>query len=275
MSLKTLLNVICTSILVMFGIVTTATAAIIIPGGNVSGAWNSASSPYTVQGDITVLSQDTLIIEEGVIAQFSDSDSSGGGSNPSEVEFIINGELIVDGGSTGADIVAQNGSSSSWHGITAFSGSTIRLSNARLQGDLFLNAGSDYFVQLIDATNFDNAEIGGSISLNGNLVLDTDFFSASLGDSFVLLMNDGVDPISGAFNGLSEGALLSLGGVDFNLTYVGGDGNDIVLSSVPVPAAVWLFGSGLLGLLVSVDARKHKSQSTMIVERRLFSRLSI
>jgi len=37
-----------------------------IPGGNVSGVWNLAGSPYEVLGDISIQATDSLIIEPGV-----------------------------------------------------------------------------------------------------------------------------------------------------------------------------------------------------------------
>jgi hypothetical protein len=60
-------------------------------------------------------------------------------------------------------------------------------------------------------------------------------------DSFVLIDNDGDDAIAGTFTGLPEGALVTINGGLFQkrITYVGGDGNDVVLTvnydpSVPV-----------------------------------------
>ena len=41
-----------------------------VPGGNVSGTWIKANSPYEVQGDITIASGDTLTIEPGVTVEF-------------------------------------------------------------------------------------------------------------------------------------------------------------------------------------------------------------
>ena len=41
-------------------------AATTIPGGNVSGIWDAAGSPYLIEGDITVPAGQTLTIEPGV-----------------------------------------------------------------------------------------------------------------------------------------------------------------------------------------------------------------
>ncbi|MBN2619775.1 hypothetical protein JXB22_01700, partial [candidate division WOR-3 bacterium] len=41
-----------------------------IPGGDVSGTWVADSSPYYIAGNITVASNDTLLIEPGVEVSF-------------------------------------------------------------------------------------------------------------------------------------------------------------------------------------------------------------
>jgi hypothetical protein len=60
-------------------------------------------------------------------------------------------------------------------------------------------------------------------------------FVPSLGQEFVLIDNDGSDAISGSFSGLPEGAILSLNGADFEISYVGGDGNDLSVTCVFAP----------------------------------------
>ena len=44
-----------------------------------------------------------------------------------------------------------------------------------------------------------------------------------IGDQFVIISNDGVDPVNGAFAGYCpEGSALSISGQPFSITYVGG-----------------------------------------------------
>jgi hypothetical protein len=75
-------------------------------------------------------------------------------------------------------------------------------------------------------------------------------------DNFILGLNDGSGWIA-------DSAVVSLGANAYSVTF--GTGANVievdvqVVPAVPVPAAVWLFGSGLLGL-VGV-ARKKKAQA--------------
>ena len=48
---------------------------------------------------------------------------------------------------------------------------------------------------------------------------------------FILIDNQGSQPVSGMFNGLSEGALVTVGGQQLAISYVGCDGNDVTLGT--------------------------------------------
>jgi hypothetical protein len=54
-------------------------------------------------------------------------------------------------------------------------------------------------------------------------------------DQFTIIRKDGVRLVTGEFNGLPEGANFYVGGEQFTITYVGGDGNDVVLTRIPTP----------------------------------------
>lgn len=68
---------------------------------------------------------------------------------------------------------------------------------------------------------------GGIINLDGNLSL-LNVESSKTGDEFTLINNTGIQPISGIFSGFSEGAIVAPG---LTISYVGGDGNDVVLTA--------------------------------------------
>ena len=58
-----------------------------------------------------------------------------------------------------------------------------------------------------------------------------------VGQQFTIVANDAADANSGTFSGLGEGASINAGGYRFTISYVGGTGNDVVLTLVGVPGA--------------------------------------
>ncbi|WP_145258007.1 hypothetical protein [Planctomycetes bacterium Pan216] len=66
-----------------------------------------------------------------------------------------------------------------------------------------------------------------------NVLLDP-LYAATVGDSFLIINNEGFNPIVGTFEGVAEGDRFAVDGDTFEATYVGGDGNDFVLTVVEV-----------------------------------------
>lgn len=62
-----------------------------------SETWTKANGPYLITGDLTVRSQATLTIEAGTEVRFAATDALNSGENPSGVEFIVEGKLLVNG----------------------------------------------------------------------------------------------------------------------------------------------------------------------------------
>ena len=78
----------------------------------------------------------------------------------------------------------------------------------------------------------DRLSVGGTVTLAGSLDLVVSP-GTSGGGSFVILNNRSSQPVSGTFTGLPEGAQFSAGGLTWQITYTGGDGNDVVLAREP------------------------------------------
>lgn len=100
-------------------------------------------------------------------------------------------------------------------------------------GNTSLNAGAAFVAEINGATagsQYDQLGVTGSVALgNANLSL-TGSYSPLLGNTFVLINNDGSDAIAGTFNGLAQGASFNFNGAPMRISYVGGTGNDVVLN---------------------------------------------
>jgi hypothetical protein len=73
------------------------------------------------------------------------------------------------------------------------------------------------------------------LQLQVNLAAD---FTPAPGESFLILDNQGILPLTATFYNLPQGAILEAGNSSFQISYIAGDGNDISLTVVPEPAAL-------------------------------------
>jgi len=82
----------------------------------------------------------------------------------------------------------------------------------------------------------DQLNVTGAVNLNNARLapLRWNAYRPPVGESYVILRNDGSDPISGTFLNAPEGSVFA-GPLNtaFRITYLGGDGNDIVITRVP------------------------------------------
>ncbi|MEQ1862432.1 MAG: hypothetical protein ABMA13_21145 [Chthoniobacteraceae bacterium] len=84
----------------------------------------------------------------------------------------------------------------------------------------------------------DQIAIEGTVTLNNNRLDLNAVGTVPQGAEFVILSNDGADPINGVFNHFSagplqEGARVPGFGPAAIITYVGGDGNDVAIKTLP------------------------------------------
>lgn len=88
-------------------------------------------------------------------------------------------------------------------------------------------------------TGYDQLNVHGTVTLNSRITLNASLnFSSSLSNTFTIISNDGTDPVVGTFLGLAQNATLTIGSEQFQISYTGGDGNDVVLTQIsgaPLP----------------------------------------
>lgn len=122
-----------------------------------------------------------------------------------------------------------------------------------LAGNLSLSSGSVYQPRIMP-TMADRLSVAGTVRLAGTLDL---IVSPGMtgGARYVLINKTSAGSVSGTFNGLPEGATFSAGGQNWQISYVGGDGNDVVLTMNP--AAAQTFESRRAQLLESLRGQPY------------------
>ena len=78
----------------------------------------------------------------------------------------------------------------------------------------------------------DQLNVNGSVALGGALLSVTPGFTPAYGDSFVIINNDGADAVTGTFNNLPQNALITNAATVLRVSYTGGDGNDVTLTTI-------------------------------------------
>jgi hypothetical protein len=107
-----------------------------------------------------------------------------------------------------------------------------------IEGDVVLNAGSSLVIE-VDGATADKLVVDGTVSLAGTLEIDQ--INPPPVGTIVIIDNDESDLVSGEFSNATEGGLISASGVDYQVSYVGGDGNDVTLTPlVCTPCAEFL-----------------------------------
>lgn len=110
------------------------------------------------------------------------------------------------------------------------------------QGDVTLNYLDNPSKFAIDVngvtagTGYDQLKVLGNVTIDGdialgNIALELSLgFTPTIGDKFTIIDNDANDAVIGTFDGWPEGGTQMVNGNLFQITYKGGDGNDVVLT---------------------------------------------
>ena len=166
-----------------------------------------------------------------------------GDSSFTGASSVTTGTLQVDGSTAaGADFTVQSGTSLTGNGsvggaVSVVSGGTLSPgvdgTGILGTGSLTLASGATLPIRIAGVapgTEHDQVSVTGSVDLGGaTLTIDDSGFTADGSESLILIDNDGSDAVTGIFDGLPEGTLITIGGLPLVVTYQGGDGNDVAI----------------------------------------------
>jgi hypothetical protein len=192
----------------------------------------------------------TLSVINGITGNASQMIKSGGGhleidgSVPVDLDVVVNEGNLKFNDSLGADVVLNGDSSLSGYGrihssLVLNDASTLTLGRdytfepyAVIEVDSFTSSASSVFSVMFSGTEpgTDQSQliVSDQVVLNGLLTLNH-FNNFDVNDQFIIIDNQGIDPVVGVFAGLPEGSIVQ---DYFQISYQGGDGNDVTVSPV-------------------------------------------
>ncbi|HEV8268296.1 MAG TPA: autotransporter-associated beta strand repeat-containing protein, partial [Thermoanaerobaculia bacterium] len=202
-------------------------SSISVTGGtlNITGAISGGSSLAKVGGGTLFLSgTNTYTIGTGV---FDGTLIVNGTLDTASTVGVLSGATLGGSGSVGSLSVASNGMLSPGQSPGILSSRSIAFTS-----------GSTFRVELNGTTpgaGHDQLAVNGSVSLGGATLSATvtSGFVPPPFSTYTIVSNDGADAVNGTFNGLGEGSNVQISGYRFTISYVGGDGNDVVLTRSP------------------------------------------
>ena len=262
-----------------------------------SQAWtNNSGNLFTVSGNVnlngsavTVNGTGNTLISGNVSGMGSVSDLIKDGSGTLTLTgtniyaggtAVTGGTLLVNntaGSGTGAGAVVVSGSGTTLGGTGIISGPVIVAAGANIApgnggnntailqtGALTLAATSNFRVDINGTTagsGYDRIQVntGTVIILGSNLVV-TVGTATTLGQTFTILDKVPAGLVVGTFAGIPQGGTVTgSNGTVFSVSYVGGNGNDIVLTviqaAVPEPST-WLGGTLAIAGLAFTQRRR-------------------
>ena len=195
--------------------------------GNVTGAAGSMLDHQLGELDLNGPANDVpnLVVEDQIF----------------EVNGVLSGGLTLLAGTTlqGTGTVPAFTCAGNFIPGGSFSPGRMTVSS----GQAVFTSGSDFQADLFGSTNpginYDQLKVSTPPDLSGAALYVTPAYSATNGETFVIITNTGAMPFTTTFPGYPEGKVIVFASPanEFRISYVGGDGNDVTLKRVPIGTA--------------------------------------
>ncbi|MEX2115038.1 MAG: hypothetical protein WD845_17725, partial [Pirellulales bacterium] len=182
-----------------------------------SDATNLGSVAVTNSGTVSLSAATATLTGVSVTA------NSSGIVNAGSLILNANSLLRGNGGTVNANVTSNHQTSPGISpGRVTVTGNYVQGASAGLAIEI---------TGLTAATQYDQLVVNGTVALSGNLNLSGSYV-ANVGDTFVIVDNDGADAVTGTFNNSPEGDVYTFNGRPLRLSYQGGDGNDVTLTRI-------------------------------------------
>ncbi len=192
-------------------------------------ATNNAS--FLVASGVTFNNSGTVDMQSGTLQFATYYTQTDGVTKLDGGTIVTSSPLDIEGGLLDGSGTITGGVNNAGATNPGFSPGLITISGDYTQqpsGQLSIELGTT------PGTQYDQVDVGGNVTLAGALnVSDINAFTSTAGETFTIIKNDGSIPVSGTFAGLPEGAIVTVGGRQFQISYTGGDGNDVTLTDDP------------------------------------------
>ena len=198
----------------------TATYSGVLSGGGSiikTGTGTQTLSGANTYSGNTTINAGTLLV----------NNSSGSGTGTGSITVNSGGTLGGSGTVTGTVNVSAGGH------LAPGAASTAVLT----AGNVTLSSTSNFDIVINSSTagsGYDQLYATGAVTLTGSTLNVSGARVAHSGDQITIISNHSGQPIAGTFSGLPEGAHVTGGGVIYTISYVGGSGNDVVLTDLGI-----------------------------------------
>jgi hypothetical protein len=148
---------------------------------------------------------------------------AGSSLSPSSAVTVTGGLLQFANGASTGPVTATGGT------VGCEGGGTSQIGNVT---DLTMQPGSTLFMAMVSVTNFGQLNASGTVNIGGATLVLAWGFTSSTGNTFTIINKTSGGAVTGTFAGLAEGATFVSNGRTYQITYVGGDGNDVVVTDI-------------------------------------------
>jgi autotransporter-associated beta strand protein len=196
---------------------TTSFTGVISQSGGTFGLTKAGAGTLVLSGansysGTTAVSAGTLVIN---------------GSQPGSAVRVSSGAILAGSGTTGALTVSAGGK--------VMPGLSATQTGILSTGNLTLSSGSTFQAAwngTTPGTSYDQISASGTVNITGATLNLTLGYTPAVGDSIMLINNNGTGAVVGTFRGLAQNATFVLNGMTFQINYQGGDGNDVVVTRI-------------------------------------------